>query len=166
MGAERGELVIEDLALPLALRFISGKYQGGEFPLPDSGEIVIGRSRDADVVLIGDDRVSRQHARLRFTDGKLLLDCFYDPRRLDEGEPPLVIDAPAGRPFGAALARFSRPPTSSVSVASEFTNITQNNIRVKKITPRSRSVAFFREVFSIDYAKPESRFTQSGAGDR
>ena len=50
--------------------------------------------------------------------------------------------------------------------ASEFTNITQNSIRVKKITPRSRSVPFFREVFSIDYAKPESRFTQSGAGDR
>jgi len=32
--------VIEGLALPLALRFISGKYQGGEFPLPEDGEIV------------------------------------------------------------------------------------------------------------------------------
>ena len=52
MGAERGELVIEDLALPLALRFISGKYQGGEFPLPESGEIVIGRSSELDMVLV------------------------------------------------------------------------------------------------------------------
>ena len=41
MGLDRGELVIEDLTVPLALRFISGKYQGGEFPLPGAGEIVI-----------------------------------------------------------------------------------------------------------------------------
>lgn len=35
-----------------ALRFISGKYQGGEFPLPPEREIVIGRSSDLDMVLV------------------------------------------------------------------------------------------------------------------
>jgi len=73
MGAERGELVIEDLALPLALRFISGKYQGGEFPLPDSGEIVIGRSSELDMVLV-EDMVSRRHAKISVEDGHIFLE--------------------------------------------------------------------------------------------
>ncbi|MFL5374027.1 MAG: FHA domain-containing protein, partial [Myxococcales bacterium] len=46
-----------------ALRFISGKYQGGEYPLPDTGELVIGRSSELDMVLI-EDMVSRKHAKL------------------------------------------------------------------------------------------------------
>jgi hypothetical protein len=46
-----------------ALRFISGKYQGGEYPLADAGELVIGRSSELDMVLI-EDMVSRKHARL------------------------------------------------------------------------------------------------------
>ena len=46
-----------------ALRFISGKYQGGEYPLSDAGELVIGRSSEQDMVLI-EDMVSRKHAKL------------------------------------------------------------------------------------------------------
>jgi hypothetical protein len=46
-----------------ALRFISGKYQGGEYPLAPAGELVIGRSSDLDMVLI-EDMVSRKHAKL------------------------------------------------------------------------------------------------------
>ena len=46
-----------------ALKFISGKYQGGEFPLRPGGEIVIGRSADLDMVLV-EDMVSRRHARI------------------------------------------------------------------------------------------------------
>ena len=46
-----------------ALKFISGKYQGGEFPLPDKGEVVIGRASDVGMVLV-EDMVSRKHARL------------------------------------------------------------------------------------------------------
>src|SRR3954464_7989616 len=44
------------------LRFISGKYQGGEFPLRPNREIVIGRSSDLDMVLV-EDMVSRKHAK-------------------------------------------------------------------------------------------------------
>lgn len=51
----------------LVLRFISGKYQGAEFPLADSPEIIVGRSSDVDMVLI-EDMVSRRHARLECID--------------------------------------------------------------------------------------------------
>lgn len=44
----------------LALRFISGKYKGKEHILEDGKETVIGRSSDADVVLM-EDMVSRRH---------------------------------------------------------------------------------------------------------
>ena len=50
-----------------ALRFISGKYQGGEFPLRTNREIIIGRSSDLDMVLV-EDMVSRKHAKITTTD--------------------------------------------------------------------------------------------------
>ena len=37
-----------------ALRFISGKYQGGEFPIAAEREIFIGRSNELDVVLVAE----------------------------------------------------------------------------------------------------------------
>ncbi|MCB9707875.1 MAG: DUF4388 domain-containing protein [Myxococcales bacterium] len=46
-----------------ALRFISGKYQGGELLLPRDREIVMGRSSELDMVLV-EDMVSRRHAKL------------------------------------------------------------------------------------------------------
>ena len=46
-----------------ALRFISGKYQGGEYPLIKGREIVIGRSSELDMVLI-EDMVSRRHGQI------------------------------------------------------------------------------------------------------
>ncbi len=46
-----------------AFKFISGKYQGGEIPLPDEGELTIGRANDLDLVLV-EDMVSRKHAKL------------------------------------------------------------------------------------------------------
>jgi pSer/pThr/pTyr-binding forkhead associated (FHA) protein len=46
-----------------AMRFISGKYQGGEFPLTPNSEIIVGRSSDLDMVLV-EDMVSRRHAKI------------------------------------------------------------------------------------------------------
>jgi Domain of unknown function (DUF4388)/Inner membrane component of T3SS, cytoplasmic domain len=46
-----------------AFRFISGKYQGGEYPLAQTGELVIGRSSELDLVLV-EDMVSRKHAKV------------------------------------------------------------------------------------------------------
>lgn len=45
------------------LKFISGKYQGGEFPLEEGEEYSIGRSSESSLVLV-EDMVSRHHARL------------------------------------------------------------------------------------------------------
>lgn len=55
-----------------ALRFISGKYQGGEFPLRMNREIIIGRSSDLDMVLV-EDMVSRRHAKITTTDADILI---------------------------------------------------------------------------------------------
>src|SRR5215207_3140479 len=48
------------------LRFISGKYQGGEFPIVAEKQIIVGRSSDLDMVLV-EDMVSRKHARIQMT---------------------------------------------------------------------------------------------------
>jgi hypothetical protein len=53
-----------------ALRFISGKYQGGEYPLADDGEVVIGRSSGLDMVLL-EELVSRKHAKLSLAGGSV-----------------------------------------------------------------------------------------------
>lgn len=57
------------------LKFISGKYQGGEFPLEGDAEIIIGRSSDLDMVLV-EDMVSRRHARITSADGQLGIEDF------------------------------------------------------------------------------------------
>ena len=62
MGGSPGEIA------QWALRFISGKYQGGEFPLRPHREIEIGRSSELDMVLV-EDMVSRKHAKI-ITDDK------------------------------------------------------------------------------------------------
>ncbi len=56
-----------------ALRFISGKYQGGEFPVAAGREIVIGRSNELDVVLV-EDMVSRKHAKIACSSDALLIE--------------------------------------------------------------------------------------------
>jgi pSer/pThr/pTyr-binding forkhead associated (FHA) protein len=53
-----------------ALKFISGKYQGGEFPLKLERQILIGRSNDLDMVLV-EDMVSRKHAKISSRSGKI-----------------------------------------------------------------------------------------------
>ena len=56
-----------------ALKFISGKYQGGEFPLKPNKQVVIGRSSDLDMVLV-EDMVSRKHAKISSQDGKIVIE--------------------------------------------------------------------------------------------
>ena len=45
-----------------SLKFVSGKYQGGEFSIPEGRDIIVGRGSDLDMVLM-EDMVSRRHAR-------------------------------------------------------------------------------------------------------
>lgn len=55
-----------------ALRFISGKYQGGEFPLRMEREIIVGRSSELDMVLV-EDMVSRKHAKITTTGDQIVI---------------------------------------------------------------------------------------------
>lgn len=55
------------------LRFISGKYQGGEFPLEEGQEVVIGRSSELDMVLV-EEMVSRRHARIELRDSTVTIE--------------------------------------------------------------------------------------------
>jgi Domain of unknown function (DUF4388)/Inner membrane component of T3SS, cytoplasmic domain len=56
-----------------ALKFISGKYQGGEFPLKSEKQIIIGRSSELDMVLV-EDMVSRKHAKIGVAGGKITIE--------------------------------------------------------------------------------------------
>jgi pSer/pThr/pTyr-binding forkhead associated (FHA) protein len=56
-----------------ALKFISGKYQGGEFPLKADKQIVIGRSSELDMVLV-EDMVSRKHAKIMISAGAITIE--------------------------------------------------------------------------------------------
>ncbi len=56
-----------------ALRFISGKYQGGEFPISPDREIIIGRANDIEVVLV-EDMVSRRHSRIMLQGDALFIE--------------------------------------------------------------------------------------------
>ena len=74
-----------------ALRFISGKYQGGEYPLAEGQEIVIGRSSELDMVLV-EEMVSRKHARIALADGVISIEdlgstngTFVNGEKVDHG---------------------------------------------------------------------------------
>jgi hypothetical protein len=56
-----------------SLRFVSGPSQGDVVPLEVGRALVIGRQADADLV-VGDELVSRQHARLDFDGDELVIE--------------------------------------------------------------------------------------------
>jgi pSer/pThr/pTyr-binding forkhead associated (FHA) protein len=55
-----------------AFRFISGRYQGSEFPLESGKEFVVGRASNTDMVLM-EDMVSRKHAKIAVTGDEILI---------------------------------------------------------------------------------------------
>jgi hypothetical protein len=63
---------VSDATIGHALRFISGKYQGGEFPLKPNRELIIGRSSDLDMVLV-EDMVSRKHAKISTQNDQIII---------------------------------------------------------------------------------------------
>ncbi|MCA9643290.1 MAG: FHA domain-containing protein, partial [Myxococcales bacterium] len=74
-AAPRWHRELQTMGMPseYVLRFISGKYEGGLYPLETDKEIIIGRSMDADMVLL-EDTVSRRHARLVFQHDALFIE--------------------------------------------------------------------------------------------
>jgi hypothetical protein len=59
-----------DDGLVTVLRFVSGRYQGQDFPLDDRRSYIAGRSTEVDLVL-ADDAVSRKHARFYPARGRI-----------------------------------------------------------------------------------------------
>ena len=55
------------------LRFVAGKDQGREFPLPPDLHIVIGRVNDADLLLL-DEKISRKHAKISTHGGRVTIE--------------------------------------------------------------------------------------------
>jgi hypothetical protein len=55
-----------------ALKFVSGRYEGGVYPLRPDREVVIGRQSELDLVL-AEDLVSRKHARITVRGGEVTL---------------------------------------------------------------------------------------------
>lgn len=56
-----------------ALRFMSGKYEGGEFPLEPNREFIIGRASSIDMTLV-EDMVSRHHAKITTAGREILIE--------------------------------------------------------------------------------------------
>jgi pSer/pThr/pTyr-binding forkhead associated (FHA) protein len=59
--------------LQYVLRFVAGKDQGREFPLPPDLIIVIGRVNDADLLLL-DEKISRKHAKISTHGGRVMIE--------------------------------------------------------------------------------------------
>ncbi len=59
--------------LQYVLRFVAGKDQGREFPLPPDLNIVIGRVNDADLLLL-DEKISRKHAKISTHKGRVMIE--------------------------------------------------------------------------------------------
>src|SRR5882724_11635215 len=59
--------------LQYVLRFVAGKDQGREFPLPPDLNIVIGRVNDADLLLL-DEKISRKHAKISTHGGRITIE--------------------------------------------------------------------------------------------
>lgn len=55
-----------------SLKFISGKYQGGEFSLAEGADITIGRATELEMVLF-EEMVSRKHAHISCRNGEVTI---------------------------------------------------------------------------------------------
>ena len=64
-----------DEELRLSLRFLSGKHRGSEYVLEDPSSVVVGRSAEADLVLV-EGMVSRRHAKFDLARGALSIVDF------------------------------------------------------------------------------------------
>jgi hypothetical protein len=113
--------------MSLALHFLTGKDKGMEFPLPEDKDLVIGRTKDNDL-LFDSEYATHQHAIISATDGKMTikdlrsgLDTLVNGRRvtqmeLKEGDRVKIGDV---KMMVIGLTRFS-PAVQGGSGGTEF----------------------------------------------
>ncbi len=104
------------------LKFISGKYQGGEFPLEESQEYHIGRSSESDMVLV-EDMVSRNHAKLHVvSDVVKLHDLGSTNGSFVNGERVSDVDLQEGDRilFGTSIIKLIRSTGESDAPQPDF----------------------------------------------
>ena len=125
------------------LKFISGKYQGGEFPLEPGQEYTIGRSSESSLVLV-EDMVSRQHARIFIEDGAVkLADLDSTNGSFVNGERVRNADLAEGDRilFGTSIIKLVRVDESDDAPTQQFGDTSDDaSPAAKTITP-SRTVA-------------------------
>lgn len=131
----------------LVLRFISGKYQGGEFPLIEGVPVVVGRSSDLDMVLV-EEMVSRRHAHIEMRSGVVQVEdlgstngTFVNGERvqkasLTEGDRLLigtsilklvsVEDVPPGSRRNLQKVAFGKDATRKTGAAATAARMTGN----------------------------------------
>lgn len=103
--------------LVTVLKFVSGRYQGKDFPLDDRRSYIAGRSSEVDLIL-ADDAVSRKHVRFYPARGRIWLrDLGSRNRTIVNGE---VVERHCLREgdriaIGSSLARVVRTDPDSLS---------------------------------------------------
>lgn len=116
-------------ARTFVLRFISGKYQGGEFPVSPDKPIVVGRSSDLDMVLV-EDMVSRKHAKIAMQQDQIWIEDLGSTNgtfvngekikraRLKEGDRVLI-----GTSILKLVASDGQEPKEGSDVKRELENV-------------------------------------------
>ena len=104
------------------LKFISGKYQGGEFPLEERQEYHIGRSSESDMVLV-EDMVSRNHAKIYVVNDVVKLhDLGSTNGSFVNGERVSDVDLQEGDRilFGTSIIKLIRGSADSTAPRPNF----------------------------------------------
>ncbi len=112
------------------LKFISGKYQGGEFPLEEGSEYHIGRSSESDMVLV-EDMVSRNHAKIHVVgDVAKLHDLGSTNGSFVNGERVSDVDLQEGDRilFGTSIIKLIRTSGAEQRASSVLTETPDNAV--------------------------------------
>lgn len=126
-----------------SLKFISGKYQGGEFPLVPGRQHIIGRSPELELALV-EDMVSRKHAKLTvMDDGRITIEdlgssngTFVNgeqisrPTRLKDGDRILI---------GTSILKVVNVPGDAAGASSGLSTLKPGLDTVAKVAAQRKT---------------------------
>jgi pSer/pThr/pTyr-binding forkhead associated (FHA) protein len=128
------------------LTFLSGKYQHGQYPLPQDGTVTLGRTSEADVIL-AEDMISRRHASVSVSQGTVTI------TDLNSTNGTYVN--------GEKVARIALKPGDRILIGSSLLQLDEK----KNLEPSEATQAVFVEPnaleFSFEEAAPILHTTQA-----